>query len=60
MKKKPTKKKRNPSDLTKRNNDARKKEIAELKEKLNEVIGFVNGLLDLSFPDTSYRIGVVK
>lgn len=34
MKTKTKTKKRNPSDLTKRNNDARKKEIEKLKDKV--------------------------
>lgn len=31
------KKKRNPADLTKRNNDARKKEIARLRERITNL-----------------------
>lgn len=35
--------KRNPADLTKRNNDARKKEIAELKKQLDQM------MMDIAF-----------
>ncbi len=38
--------KRNPADLTKRNNDARKKEIAELKQSVLSLQKAVWSLMD--------------
>ncbi len=48
-------KKKNPADLTKRNNDARKKDIATLKERVSPVRPMAHMLTDLSERQRKYE-----
>lgn len=52
-----TKAKKNPADLTKRNNDARKREIAELTARVEKLDGSIS---DLGYCLAEYINGVIK